>query len=162
MAKARVVHSEAFARVLKQMEDRPWWQKLYASYKTAKWMIHCHVRAAVMSAPISIDAANDVAYAIKDDIEFGYDVDMIYNKIMYGSYGNTKLSTKHDWFRKHGISWSVFLDSQGIRTIQNIRENLEDSEQKEFTKKEIIALLDEMEQGIRIVRKERLDAEKKK
>ena len=53
-----------------------------------------------MQDEINIKAKNDMAEQIINDIEFGYGLKMIYNKIIAGNYGNEPIHVKENLFEQ--------------------------------------------------------------
>ncbi len=106
--------SSAFDKIMLEYINRPWYEKVYTSIRIFLLMARSSARYYFMKFPKNIDAKNDVVTDIKDDIEFGYDVEMIYNKIMNGSYGNEPIDKKFNHFENEGIDWKSFLKRKKV------------------------------------------------
>ena len=91
------------------ISNRPWYEKLWTSIYMFFMFSKSSAKYYFMGMHENILAKNDVVENIKDYIEFGYDLEMIYNKIMNGSYGNEAIDEKKDWFKIHGIDWKAYI-----------------------------------------------------
>lgn len=72
-----------------ELNNRPWYQKLWTRIIFFHWICNNDVLHVIMKKPINQKAIDQTANWIKDDLEFGYTVDMIYDKIKLGNYDNT-------------------------------------------------------------------------
>ncbi len=100
--------------LLKNLNDRPFYEKWFSALCLRIWMIKSNALYWFMKTPKNIAGKNEIALSIKDDIEFGYDLEMIYGKIMEGCYGNDVVDEKKDWFKKHGIDWKEYMGKQKV------------------------------------------------
>lgn len=96
-------------------EEKPWYMRIFTHIQFSWWIAQSNVRHYFMKQPVSVIAKDDMAESIKDDIEFGYDLEMIYGKIMQGSYGNKTIDEKYDWFRQNEINWKEYLQRQKVK-----------------------------------------------
>lgn len=108
-------------RLKMERGDRAWYKRWYMNFKVFKYFLRLTVRYILTGNRKWIDASDDVAELIKDDIEFGYDLNMIYVNILNGNYNNTPIPEKYDWFKKHDMNWDVMLDPSGIRTLLDLK-----------------------------------------
>ena len=91
---------DAFDDMFASLEKRPWYEKLWSNLQLRFMLMSSRVKNVFFNMPANIEARNDIALHIKDDIEFGYTSEMIYGKIMNGSYGNSPISEKENWFKQ--------------------------------------------------------------
>ena len=73
----------------KEMNNRPWHEKLWARMLLSHWICRTTVRHVILKEPKNTEAINETVRWIKDDIEFGFTKEDIYDKINLGQYGNT-------------------------------------------------------------------------
>lgn len=108
-----------FKRMMRELDERPWYSKLYANIKTSFWIVRCTLNHVIGENAYTKYGATYAADNIKEDIEFGYDLNMIYYKILHGNYNNRPYPKTRDWFSKHDIKWDFFLDRQGGIEVLN-------------------------------------------
>jgi hypothetical protein len=106
-----------FQKMRDEWNNRPFYQKLWTSILFFFMSAKGEVMYYFFGARKNQQAIDHVITHIKDDIEFGYDLDIIYNKIMNGAYYNTPIDPKHDHFETNGIDWEIYLDRQKESTI---------------------------------------------
>lgn len=111
--------------MMRELNERPWYSKLYANIKTSFWIVRCTLHHIIGENAYAKYGSTSTAEMIKDDIEFGYDLDMIYSKILHGNYNNKPCPKKRDWFTKHDIKWDFFLDRQGgINVLEDLESEM--------------------------------------
>lgn len=76
------------------LDKRPWYERWYSNFSLRKMILDNSVRNKFSKRPENLKTRNDVCLHILDDLEFDYDADMIYGKIISGSYGNTPIDPK--------------------------------------------------------------------
>jgi len=134
--------SNIMDEMLNDFRNRPFYDRWIIKLCFKFYMFKSHALYFFGRLPINTKVYNDMAWTIKDDIEFGYDLEMIYGKIMYGSYGNKKIPEDYDWFLKNNIDWKSWKKdgyifskkdmSEAIKkTIKYLNSNTEFNEETE-------------------------------
>lgn len=78
-----------FDKISEKLKNRPWYEKLWSRIIITHWMCTSTVRYYILNEPKERKVIDITVDWIKDDIEFGYDAEAIYSKIINGSYNNT-------------------------------------------------------------------------
>jgi len=114
MEKEDIVKYSKLSELLAELDRRPFYIKWFSKLKM--FNLDCRSFAAYyfFRKPKNVLASNRTVSYIKDDIEFGYDLEMIYNKILYGAYDNDPYEPEDDWFETNKIDWKIYLNKKRV------------------------------------------------